>query len=147
MRVSRSDSSALNYMKKRFSIIFVLSFVLLAAVLFSMQLNSGDTARGTYQEHPRSSTAQEETEMNTVVYRDFEVMPKTIRVKAGATVTWKNEDAAKHDVTPDNPGSDFETSKLFGKSEEYRWKFIKSGVYTYHCSPHPYMKGTVEVVL
>ena len=36
--------------------------------------------------------------------------------------------------------------ELLAKVESYSWTFNTVGTYTYHCSPHPYMKGIVEVV-
>lgn len=85
-------------------------------------------------------------EINQVSYKDFAVSPKHIRVKKGTTVTWTNQDSAKHDVTPDNETDEFKASKLFGKGETYSLTFNSVGSFSYYCSPHPYMKGIVEVV-
>lgn len=82
---------------------------------------------------------------NQVTYKDFAVVQKTIRVKKGTTVTWTNQDSAKHDVTPDKETEDFKASELFGKGETQSITFNTVGTYAYHCSPHPYMKGTIEV--
>lgn len=82
---------------------------------------------------------------NQVTYKDFAVVQKTLKVKKGTTVTWVNQDSAKHDVSPDIETADFKTSKLFGKGETYAVTFNTPGTYSYKCSPHPYMKGTIEV--
>lgn len=84
-------------------------------------------------------------ESNQVTYKGFAVVQKTIKVKKGTTVTWTNEDSAKHDVTPETETADFKTSELFGKDESYSVTFNTIGTFAYYCSPHPYMKGTVEV--
>lgn len=84
-------------------------------------------------------------ESNQITYKDFAVVQKTIKVKKGTTVTWTNEDSAKHDVTPEMETADFKTSELFGKGESYSVTFNTVGTFAYYCSPHPYMKGTVEV--
>lgn len=85
-------------------------------------------------------------ETNQVTYKNFEVAQKTIKVKKGTTVTWTNEDNAKHDVTftEDYPG--LMSTELFGKGESKSITFNTVGTFSYICSPHPYMKGTVEVV-
>lgn len=70
----------------------------------------------------------------------------SIKVKKGTTVTWKNEDSVEHDVTPDKPDEVFKQSELLGKGKSYSVTFTEAGIYTYYCTPHPYMKGTVEVV-
>lgn len=83
---------------------------------------------------------------NSVTIRDFSFGPSKITVKKGTTVTWTNEDGVNHDVTPTNESAAFEGSDLFGKGESYSFTFNAVGNYSYYCSPHPYMKGTVEVV-
>ena len=84
-------------------------------------------------------------ESNMVTYKGFDVVQKSIKIKKGSTVTWTNEDNAKHDVTPDVDTADFKASDLFGKGGTRTATFNTVGKYTYYCSPHPYMKGTIEV--
>ncbi len=93
-----------------------------------------------------TSPSSETGETNMVTYKDFDVVQPKIRVKKGTTVTWTNEDNAKHDVTPTSETEEFKASELFGKGETYSVTFNTVGTYTYFCSPHPYMKGTVEVI-
>lgn len=85
-------------------------------------------------------------ETNMITYKDFSVVQKAIKVKKGTTVTWTNLDSAKHDVTPTSETQEFKASELFGKGETYSVTFNTVGTYGYYCSPHPYMKGTVEVI-
>ncbi len=84
-------------------------------------------------------------EKDTITYKGFAVSPKTLTVKKGTTVTWTNQDEADHDVTPDVETADFKTSELFGKGGTYKVTFNTPGTYSFYCSPHPYMKGTIEV--
>lgn len=84
-------------------------------------------------------------ETNQITYKGFSVIEKTIKVKKGTTVTWTNQDNAKHDVTPVTETDEFKTSELFGNGETYSVTFNTVGSYAYYCSPHPYMKGTIEV--
>lgn len=83
-----------------------------------------------------------ENEVNIV---DFNFSPETLTIKKGTTVTWTNQDEARHDVTPDEPGEAFQGSELLAKGETYSFTFDTVGTYSYYCSPHPYMKATVEV--
>ena len=85
-------------------------------------------------------------ETNKITYKGFAVTQRSIKVKKGTTVTWTNEDSAKHDVTPDTESEAFKSSELFGKGETYSATFNTVGTYAYHCSPHPYMKGVIEVI-
>lgn len=95
------------------------------------------------QSAPSSSDMVQATDK--VTYKGFAVVQQHIKVKKGTTVTWTNQDSAKHDVTPDNETDTFKASELFGKGETYSVTFNTPGTYSYRCSPHPYMKGIVEV--
>ena len=83
--------------------------------------------------------------LNEVIIKDFSFSPKTLKVKKGTTVTWTNRDSAGHDIMPDSPSDAFKPSQLLSNGESYSFTFEKPGVYEYYCSPHPYMKGTIEV--
>jgi plastocyanin len=85
------------------------------------------------------------TQANSVEIKDYAFGPNKITVKKGTKVTWTNQDSVKHDVMPDNESDDFVGSGLLAKGQKYEFTFNKVGTYTYHCSPHPYMKATVEV--
>ncbi len=71
--------------------------------------------------------------------------PASVTVKKGATVTWTNQDTVRHDVTPDEDGEAFKGSQLLPQGESYSHTFNEPGTYTYHCSPHPHMTGSVTV--
>lgn len=68
--------------------------------------------------------------------------PSEIHVKAGSTITWTNTDDTPHTVTADD-GS-FE-SGFISPGQSWSHTFSKRGTYSYHCTPHPTMKGTVIV--
>ncbi|MEC7710933.1 MAG: plastocyanin/azurin family copper-binding protein [Thermoproteota archaeon] len=88
-------------------------------------------------------------------------MPKLIQVQLTIDnrVIWKNIDETPHTVTPDSHDRDEITdpySGEFGSSgvllpgEEYEFLFTDAPpngakVIPYHCDPHPWMVGTVEI--
>lgn len=76
---------------------------------------------------------------------DYAYKPAAIRVKAGTTVRWTNRDSVEHNVVADQKSSDAPLSELLAKGKSYSFTFNKVGTYSYHCAPHPYMKGTVIV--
>ena len=65
-----------------------------------------------------------------------------VTIKPGTAVVWKNMDDDPHTVTADDGSFD---SKGLGQGDTFRHVFSKAGTYPYHCSAHPYMKGTVIV--
>lgn len=92
-----------------------------------------------------SSTAEEAVSATKVTISNFSYAPATIKVKVGDTVTWTNNDNVRHDVMADTESSDAPSSELLSKGQSYSFTFNRAGTYTYHCTPHPYMKGTVIV--
>ncbi|MBC7764492.1 cupredoxin domain-containing protein [Microbacteriaceae bacterium] len=80
---------------------------------------------------------------NMVAIENFNFAPTAITVKKGTTVTWTNNDSVKHNVVGDN--LDALKGPLLEKGKSYTYTFTTVGTFTYHCDPHPYMKGTVTV--
>jgi plastocyanin len=78
----------------------------------------------------------------------FYVPPQTT-AKPGSTITWKNEDSAIHtatsgkDATPDHK---FDTSLISpGQSSKSITMPNEPGEYSYFCTLHPWMTGTITV--
>lgn len=69
--------------------------------------------------------------------------PKSLTINAGDSVVWTNEDSVSHTVTSDS-GSELSSSFL-SKGQTYSHTFSQKGTFSYHCSPHPGMKGTIVV--
>jgi plastocyanin len=77
--------------------------------------------------------------------KTFQFQPKVIEVHAGATVTWTNRDNIEHTITSGTPDGSF-ASEPFGKGKSFTATFDKPGEYTYFCSRHKSMHGTVKVL-
>jgi plastocyanin len=77
-----------------------------------------------------------------VVMKNSAFDPVTLTIKAGESVTWTNEDSARHTVVADN--GEFKSGDL-AKGATFSFAFDKAGTYPYHCSVHPSMKATVVV--
>ena len=69
--------------------------------------------------------------------------PGAVTVPAGTTVVWSNKGKEEHSVTADDNSFDSGLKKTGGT---FSRAFPRPGKYAYHCQPHPWMKGTVEVV-
>ena len=82
---------------------------------------------------------------NTVVpvtIDNFVFEPARVTVKAGTTVTWTNRDDIPHTVAAKE--RQFK-SKVMDTDESYSFTFSTPGEYTYFCSLHPHMTGTIVV--
>ncbi|MGH2532926.1 MAG: cupredoxin domain-containing protein [Thermomicrobiales bacterium] len=69
--------------------------------------------------------------------------PPMLEVTAGTTVTWVNESDIPHNVIGET--LDFDDSGMLDPGERHSITFDTPGAYTYVCSPHPWMSGTVVV--
>ena len=69
-------------------------------------------------------------------------MPDALTVPAGTTVTWTNTDSIPHTSTSDAKGWD---SGIVGPGQQFTVSLQTPGTYSYHCTLHPGMVGTVVV--
>ena len=77
-----------------------------------------------------------------VTIDNFSFGPQTITVKAGDTVTWTNHDDIPHTVTSSTKAF---RSKALDTDDAFSFTFATPGTYSYFCSLHPKMTGTVVV--
>jgi plastocyanin len=73
----------------------------------------------------------------------FAFSPQTLKVAVGTTVVWKNTTTAPHTVTSDNGTFG---SGTIAPGGTFKFKFTKSGTFTYHCNIHPFMTATIIVM-
>jgi plastocyanin len=73
--------------------------------------------------------------------QSFSPNPTTMRV--GQTVAWMNNDTTAHDATQD--ASRFATGTLNAGATSAPVTMSTAGTFTYHCTIHPGMVGTLVV--
>lgn len=69
--------------------------------------------------------------------------PDSVEVGRGASVRWVNRDFVDHTVTFEQPGP--VSSNFIRTNGTFTARFDEPGVYRYHCTPHPDMKGVIVV--
>jgi plastocyanin len=99
---------------------------------------SGKRSRDRAGRRPRARAAAS----STVTIRDFEFAPASVAINAGDTVTWTNEGPTPHSATAD--GGSFDTG-VFRAGQSRSQTFDQAGTFTYFCTPHPNMQGTITV--
>jgi plastocyanin len=77
-----------------------------------------------------------------IVIRDYKFGPPDVTVKAGARVTWTNQDTSPHTATA---AGKFDTGTL-KKGESKSVVVGTPGTYSYVCQFHPYMKAKLTVI-
>jgi plastocyanin len=78
-----------------------------------------------------------------VEIEDFAYYPDPVKIEEGGKVIWQNEDSAPHTATADDGSFDTGTLEEGKRGSE---TFKEAGAYSYICTIHPDMHGTVEVV-
>jgi len=99
----------------------------------------GKTATQPTTTQPMETMSKEDVNVSITNYK-FD--PATVTIKPGHMVMWTNKDTVAHTVTGDDGKWD---SGKIEQGKTYSHTFSQEGKYTYHCSIHPNMKGTVEV--
>ena len=73
---------------------------------------------------------------------NFKFTPATVTIKVGGTIDWTNHDDIGHTVSFAGQGIN---SKVLQRNDRFSHTFDTPGTYTYICSIHPFMHGTVVV--
>lgn len=93
----------------------------------------GESAAGAANLPPAAATV----EVTSMHFRG-----DTVTVSAGQVVEWVNRDPLDHSVTLDDGSM---ASPLIHPGARFRIVFDHAGTFSYHCTPHPFMKGVVVV--
>jgi plastocyanin len=80
---------------------------------------------------------------DAITIQNFAFHPSTITVKPGASVSVTNKDSVTHTLT--STSGAFTTGNLPGGQTMHITVPTKPGTYTYRCSIHQYMTGTIVV--
>jgi plastocyanin len=91
----------------------------------------------------REAVRHAEAEPAVVVpIREYRYAPGRIEIDAGSAVRWVNYDEAIHTATADDGSWN---SGAIEQGGFWTAVFDQPGIYTYHCGPHPFMRGVVVV--
>ncbi|MFA5086201.1 MAG: cupredoxin family copper-binding protein [Candidatus Paceibacterota bacterium] len=113
--------------------ILIIAILLIGGALF---ISGQKTAVNSPVAENQSQTSQE----TSIKIVDFSFDPGDITVKAGTKITWTNEDSAPHEIT-----SATFASGILNKGQSFSATLSEKGIYDYHCSLHPSMKGKITV--
>lgn len=114
--------------------------VLAAGVVATACTGDGDDTPGT-------APADDGAIVHEATIARFAYAPPELRVGAGDTVEWTNSDQVLHTVTSgtsEKPGGSFDGT-LAEAGARFSFTFEAPGVYSYFCTRHTFMSGTVVV--
>ncbi len=92
---------------------------------------------------PEENITPTEQPTTNIDISNFDYSIPNLVINAGDTVTWTNLDSVDHTITSDS-GNELD-SAIIAAGQTYTHTFLTPGTYTYHCSIHPEMTGTVTV--
>lgn len=78
-----------------------------------------------------------------VAIEDFAFRPARVTIERGSAIRFVNRDDAAHDASSDDHGS--WSTPLLRKNQSADVTFERAGTFPYHCDPHPWMTGEIEV--
>lgn len=79
---------------------------------------------------------------HVVVIKNMRFSPADLTIKAGDTVTWRNEDDTAHSAWDLNDV--FDTGLLL-PGQSAALTFSAAGTFSYRCRPHRSMRGTITI--
>jgi plastocyanin len=107
-----------------------------------MSACSSDDDAGAADTRNNDATGTTSAANATVVIDDVRFVDGDVEVQAGGTVTFDNRDSQAHTATADD--GEFDTDTIDAGSAQ-RVTLEEVGEFTFHCSFHPFMTGTVVV--
>ena len=81
----------------------------------------------------------------SVTIMNFKFDPTPLTIPVGTTVVWTNQDTAPHTATSDAGSAFVFDTGMLQKGQSGKITFTTAGTFTYFCSVHPNMHGTVTV--
>jgi plastocyanin len=121
--------NALTQKNKRIALLCAISFLNLAVVALAGEMKETDNTG---------------SKQNRIEIKDFAFNPQTLTVKSGEKVTWINRDEEPHTVV--SVEKQFKKSTALDTDQTFTITAGAPGTYTYFCSVHPKMTGTIVVV-
>lgn len=121
------------------------------ATVFADGTNPQQTTSGYPPSGPSTTattTPPSQTYQARIDIQNHAFSPANLTIWQGTSVIWTNRDNTAHTVTSTNAssGQGFD-SGLIQPGQHFGWLFGGTGTFTYHCSIHPDMTGTITVVV
>jgi plastocyanin len=74
--------------------------------------------------------------------QDFVFQPNRLEIPAGTTIVWTNKGQVIHTVSAEN--GEFDSGPI-QPGERRSITFTQPGTFSFHCTPHPFMRGVIVV--
>ena len=116
----------------------LISKIRIAALLCSISFSFLSALSGEMKDTDNVAASETRIEI-----KDFAFNPQTITVKSGEKITWINRDEEPHTIV--SVEKQFKKSSALDTDQEFTITAGPPGTYTYYCSVHPKMTGSIVV--
>jgi plastocyanin len=124
----------------------LLPGLILILVLAACSSSSSSSASAPSSATATGSSASQKTgSTDTIVIKNFMFSPDSLTVSPGAVVTVKNEDSVTHTLTDKTDQNTFNTGPVAPNQTKTFKAPDKAGSYSFFCTIHQYMTGTLVV--
>lgn len=107
--------------------------------------DENDNGSAQTAEKPAEQPAEKPSGTVAVSMKNTLFVPMDVKVKAGGTIRWTNDDSFAHTVTKTSgPGPRFDSGTVNGGGTFER-KFDQAGTLDYVCKIHPNQTGSITV--
>jgi plastocyanin len=117
----------------------IIAILLICSAFFAGCKKKDDT-----QPSGSSSSGSSSPPANEVWIQNMAFNPSSITVTVNTTVKWTNKDGATHTVTSTTGSFPFDSGNL-SNGQSFSKQFTTAGTFTYKCTIHSSMTGTVVV--
>ncbi|MGZ3864888.1 MAG: cupredoxin domain-containing protein [Bacteroidia bacterium] len=128
-------SHTIKFMKKDISTLIILGILSIGSSFLFYQCRKTPAPAST-------STIANNQPANEITIQNMSYSPSSITVKTNTTVKWTNKDGTAHTVTSSTGLFD---SGNINNGDSYSHQFTSAGTYTYKCTIHSGMTGTITV--
>jgi plastocyanin len=122
------------------------SFLRLAIVAIGVSLIV--SACGSESSNPAAPTASTAADVTVTIQGNNgsnSYAPNPVSMRVGQTIVWRDADSVTHTATQDSGG--FNTGTVAAGATSAATMMNTAGTFTYHCTIHPGMVGTINVQL
>jgi plastocyanin len=122
----------------------IAAAALIAAAMTLVACGGGGGDGGGKDKDAQPPAGGPQSGQTAISIKNFEFKPQKLDVKAGAKVTWTNDDTNIHEIKDTSPLATPQSPEL-SKGDTFSITYAQPGSYSYVCGIHPYMTGSVEV--
>jgi plastocyanin len=132
-------------MNRKLILILTAIVIVAGGIAIAKSGDDSDMAMSGMTHNTAMTGTKQPVAKNMVIIDNLAFGPESLSVKVGTTVTWRNDDTASHTITFEDSSLADQSSDLTAPGKTFKHTFDSAGTFSYHCTPHPFMKAKIIV--